>query len=181
MITLFQHVPRIQVLLVTDNKNYNTPMNDRKILAVKGATNPLEIQILDSNRRPVRLLGKTIKFTLSKISYNEIYLDKILSLVDPLKSIYKAEITQVELEDIPSGLAQLAFYVVDGSGKRTPLIANLANKFTIDIDIQDGTYIIPIPDASDDLGLISSSTSAVEDYGSVQGYTEVVDNSLGQN
>jgi hypothetical protein len=151
-------------------------MNDRKILAVKGATNPLEIQILDSNRRPVRLLGKTIKFTLSKI-----YLDKILSLVDPAKSIYKAEITQVELEDIPSGLAQLAFYVVDGSGKRTPLIANLANKFTIDIDIQDGTYVIPSIDTSDDLGLISSFASAVEDYGSVQGYTEVIDNSLGQN
>ena len=71
--------------------------------------------------------------------------------------------------------------MVDGSGKRTPLIANLANKFTIDIDIQAGTYIIPSIDISDDMGLISSNTSAVEDYGSVQGYTEVVDNSLGQN
>ena len=47
MITLFQHVPRIQVLLATDHKNYNTPMNDIKLQAVKGLDNPLEIQIQD--------------------------------------------------------------------------------------------------------------------------------------
>jgi len=172
MITIFQHVPRIQVLLITDHKNYNTPMNDIKLQAVKGLDNPLEIQVLNSDRRPVKLLGKKVRFVLSKVMDNSIYLEKDLLLVDADKSIYKTELTGIEIQDVPPGLAQLAFYVEDTTGKRTPLIKNLAGKFAIDINVIDGPYTIPLDDTQDDYGLVTTQNNAIEDFGSVTDYTE---------
>lgn len=172
MLTIFQHVPRIQVLLATDHKNYNTPMNDIKLQAVKGLDNPLEIQILNSDRRPVKLLGKTVRFVLSKTMDNSIYLEKDMTIVDVDKAIYRADLASIELEDVPTGLAQIAFYVEDVAGKRTPLTKNLAGKFAVDINVVDGPYMIPQEDVKDDFGLVSTQNNAVEDFGSVTDYTE---------
>jgi len=172
MITLFQHVPRIQVLLATDHKNYNTPMNDIKLQAVKGLDNPLEIQILNSDRRAVKLPGKTVKMVLSKVSDNSVYLEKPMQAVDLDKAIFRSELAEIELIDVPVGLAQLAFYVEDSTGKRTPLTKNLAGKYAVDINVVQGPYTIPVEDLSDDFGLVSTNNNAIEDFGSVADPTE---------
>lgn len=172
MITIFQHVPRIQVLLATDHKNYNTPMNDIKLQAVKGLDNPLEIQILNSDRRAVKLPGKTVKLVLSKVMDNSVYLEKEMQAVDIDKGIYKAELAGIEIEDVPVGIAQLAFYVEDSAGKRTPLTKNLAGKYAVDINIVQGPYTIPQDDLEDDYGLVTTNNNSIEDFGSVTEYTE---------
>lgn len=167
MITLFQHVPRIQVLLATDHKNYNTPMNEIKLQAVKGLDNPLEIQILNSDRRAVKLPGKTVKMVLSKVMDNSVYLEKDMTMVDIDKAIYRSELAGIEIEDVPVGLAQLAFFIEDSAGKRTPLTKNLAGKYAVDINIIQGPYTIPADDLEDDYGLVTTENNAIEDFGSI--------------
>ena len=166
MITIFQNIPRIQVLLVTEHRNYNTPMNDKKLTASKGIDNPLEIQVLNSDRKPVDLTGKTVRFTLSKIKAQNIYLDREIDLVvNAAKGLYKIVITGTELYTIPPGLAQLAFYVVDGDGVRTPLFKNISGGFTIDLDILDGPYALPVEAITDNYGAVTGTNVTVEDYG----------------
>jgi len=167
MITIFQHVPRIQVLLATDHKNYNTPMNDIKLQAVKGLDNPLEIQILNSDRRAVKLPGKTVKMVLSKVADNSVYLEKAMLTVNADQGIFRSELAGIELEDVPVGLAQIAFYVEDHAGKKTPLTKNLAGKYAVDINIVQGPYTIPVDDLEDDYGLVSTENNAIEDFGSI--------------
>lgn len=179
MITIFQHVPRIQVLLVTSHKNYNTPMNDRKLQAVKGLDNPLEIQILNSDRKPVDLTGKTVKFTISKIKANSIYFEKTMTTQNAAKGIYSGVLTSAEIYEIPEGLAQLAFYVEDDeSGVKTPLFKNISGGYTIDLDIINGPYIIPEVDTYDDYGSVSTFNNSVEDLGSVTDYVEQTENNI---
>ena len=171
MITIFKHVPRIQVLLVTTHKNYNTPMNDRKLQAAKGLDNPLEIQVLNSDRKPVDLTGKTVKFTISRIKANNIFFEKELDIVDAAKGIYQATITSAEIYEIPEGLAQLAFYIED-DGVKTPLFKNMSGSYTIDIDIINGPYIVPEVDTYDDYGSVTQPNNSVEDLGLVTDYVE---------
>jgi len=173
MITIFQHVPRIQVLLVTSHKNYNTPMNDKKLQAVKGLDNPLEIQILNSDRKPVDLTGKTVKFTISRIKANSIFFEKEMTAQNAAKGIYSGVITTDEIYEIPEGLAQLAFYVEDDeTGIKTPLLKNISGGYTIDLDIINGPYVIPEVDTYDDYGSVSTFNNSVEDLGSVSDYVE---------
>jgi hypothetical protein len=176
MITIFQNIPRIQVLLVTEHRNYNTPMNDRKLTASKGINNPLEIQILNSDRKPADLTDKTIRFTLSKIKANNIYLDREIDLVvNEAKGLYKIVITGDELYSIPPGLAQLAFYVVDEDGNRTPLFKNISGGYTIDLDIIDGPYVLPVEAITDDYGSVDGINVTVEDYGSITDPVEITE------
>lgn len=173
MITIFQHVPRIQVLLVTSHKNYNTPMNDKKLQAVKGLDNPLEVQILNSDRKPVDMTGKTVKFTISRIKANSIFYEKTMTAQNAAKGIYEGVITVDEIYEIPQGLAQLAFFVEDDeTGVKTPLFKNISGSYTIDIDIINGPYVIPEVDTYDDYGSVSTDNNSVEDLGSVSDYVE---------
>jgi len=176
MITIFQHVPRIQVLLVTTHKNYNTPMNDKKLQAVKGLDNPLEIQILNSDRKPVDLTGKTVKFTVSKIRANSIFIEKVMTAQNAAKGIYSGVITTDEIYEIPQGLAQLAFYVEDDeTGVKTPLFKNISGGYAIDLDIINGPYTIPQDDIRDDYGSVATENNSIEDYGSVEDYVEIAE------
>lgn len=173
MITIFQHVPRIQVLLVTSHKNYNTPMNDKKLQAVKGLDNPLEVQIFNSDRKPVDMTGKTVKFTVSKIKANNIYYEKSMTAVNEAKGIYGGVLTAIEIYEIPEGLAQLAFYVEDDeTGVKTPLFKNISGGYTIDLDIINGPYVIPEVDTYDDFGGVVALNDSVEDLGSITDYVE---------
>lgn len=175
MITIFQHVPRIQVLLVTNHKNYNPPMNDRKLSASKGVDNPFEIQILNSDRKPADLTDKTVKFTLSKVKANTIYLEKELTAVNDAKGIYSGILTDLELVEVPEGLSQLAFFVVDDQGVKTPLFKNMSGGYSIDIDVINGPYILPQDDVQDDYGSVNSVNDSIEDYGDITDQVEIVE------
>lgn len=176
MITIFQHVPRIQVLLVTTHKNYNTPMNDRKLQAVKGLDNPLEVQILNSDRKPVDMTGKTVKFTVSRIKANHIFYEKTMTAVNEAKGIYQGVLTAAEIYEIPQGLAQLAFFVEDDeTGVKTPLVKNISGGYTIDLDILNGPYTIPQDDVMDDYGSVVPPNNSVEDYGDITDQVEIVE------
>ena len=175
MITIFQHVPRIQVLLVTEHRNYNPPMNDRKLSASKGVDNPFEIQILNSDRKPADLTDKTVKFTLSKVKAGSIYLEKELTAVNEAKGIYSGLLTRTELEDVPAGLAQLAFFVEDTAGLKTPLFKNISGGYSVDIDVINGPYILPEDDVLDDFGSVATPNNSVEDYGDITDQVEILE------
>jgi hypothetical protein len=148
-------------------------MNDKKLQAVKGLDNPLEIQILNSDRKPVDLTGKTVKFTVSKVKANSIFFEKTMTAQNAAKGIYSGEITAVEIYEIPEGLAQLAFYVEDDeTGIKTPLFKNISGGYAIDLDIINGPYIIPAVDTYDDYGSVTTANNSVEDLGSVTEYVE---------
>jgi hypothetical protein len=154
-------------------------MNDQKIQAIKGMDNPIEIQILNSDRRPVKLLGKAVKAVLSKVSNNDVYLNKSMDLVDADKAIFKTTLTVEELQDTPTGLAQLAFYVQDSSGRNTPLLKNTAGKYAVDINVIDGPYVIPMDDNSDDNGSVTVTTDGIDDYGSITDPAEILEDAGG--
>lgn len=175
MITIFQYVPRIHVMLVTEHRNFNTPMNDRKLSASKGVDNPFEIQILNSDRKPADLTDKTVKFTLSKVKAGNIYLEKELTAVNESKGIYSGLLTKTELEDVPQGLAQLAFFVEADNGLKTPLFKNVSSGYTVDIDVINGPYILPEDDVLDDYGNVTIPNNSVEDYGDITDQVEILD------
>jgi hypothetical protein len=151
-------------------------MNDKKLQAVKGLDNPLEVQILNSDRKPVDMTGKTVKFTISRIKANSIFYEKTMTEVNAAKGIYQGVLTVDEIYEIPQGLAQLAFFVQDDeTGVKTPLFKNISGSYTIDIDIINGPYIIPQDDIADNYGSVASQNDSVEDFGSVTDYVEITE------
>ena len=136
--TKIYYLPNIDHLVYDDNstlKVENLPMNrfDKKF--TKGSTNTLDFSIRSKDRKPVSLLDKTLRITISNVETGKLASTKELTKLDVDAGFARLTLTANELDQWDVGFYQYAVEITEDNGREgfafIDQVYNVAGKFEL--------------------------------------------------
>lgn len=151
MTTKIYYIPNISSLVYDNNspnlKVENLPMNRFDVQFTKGSTNTLDFSIRSKDRKPVSLIDKMLRITISNIETGSVKSIKELEKLDLDKGYARLTLTNSETEQWDEGFYQYAVEVTEDNGREgfafIDQVYNVAGKFEL-----KGNAISPTADVT---------------------------------
>lgn len=121
----------------------NRPMNSRRIIAHKGLTNDIFLNIRDRDRKMQNVFSKTLRAYIVNPSTKKRLVSRILEHTSDI-GVVKLVLAEGDLANIDAGLYKIYISLADGETQDRPVYSDQNNNVAFDIEIADQLGLSPI-------------------------------------
>lgn len=140
------YLRKIAWVTLTDRgiKNMNLGWGDADFIVYKGAYSYLEFIVRDVDRKPVKLVGMTVKCFLIHDNTNELYLERELEIVNPVEGRCKLTLTPGDSIDWAAGHIRYSLQIFDSDLGTSVYLYNDLNQEALGyIELRDRAFPAP--------------------------------------